>query len=165
MNNMVEKDGLMKKRTELLPEVTTFPRIDKVQFSLPERPNSRYDNKNPIPKNLKFVNELDKDGLDKKNTKIRVFDADYLNQVNTKRLDDLRTIDPKTEAHRDVLTEYLDRETTASKIRLHDEDIKNELLNQDLLYDYELPHTKDYQTPLKVIEKYRDFPSLDQLTV
>ena len=30
MNSMVEKDGLMKKRTELLPEVTTFPKIDKV---------------------------------------------------------------------------------------------------------------------------------------
>ena len=30
MNSMVEKDGLMKKRTEVLPEVTTFPRIDKV---------------------------------------------------------------------------------------------------------------------------------------
>lgn len=30
MNNMVEKGGLIKKRTELLPDVTTFPRIDKV---------------------------------------------------------------------------------------------------------------------------------------
>ena len=65
MNSMVEKDGLVKKRTELLPEVTTFPKIDKVNFRLPERPHSRYDTKNPIPKSLKFVNENSVDGVDK----------------------------------------------------------------------------------------------------
>lgn len=76
---MVEKEGLIKKRTEVLPEITTFPKIDKVHFSLPERPNSRYDNKNPLPKNLKFINENQKDSLDKMKVKVNIFDADYLN--------------------------------------------------------------------------------------
>jgi hypothetical protein len=57
MNSMVEKEGLAKKRTELLPEITTFPKIDKVTFRLPERPSERYDIKNAIPKKLKFIND------------------------------------------------------------------------------------------------------------
>lgn len=79
MNSMVEKEGLVKKRTEVLPEVTTFPKIDKVQFSLPEKPTQRYDTLNPIPSNLKFVNEYQKDSLDKMKVKVNMFDADYLN--------------------------------------------------------------------------------------
>ena len=90
---MVEKEGLVQKRTELLPEVTTFPKIDKVQFRLPERPSSKYDNKNPIPKNLRFVNENSKEPLEKMKVKVNIFDADYLNKVNTKRLDDLKYIE------------------------------------------------------------------------
>lgn len=31
------------------------------------------------------------------NAKVNLFDGDYLNKVNKKRLDDLRTIDPKKE--------------------------------------------------------------------
>ena len=30
MNSMKEREGLVHKRTELLPEVTTFPKIEKV---------------------------------------------------------------------------------------------------------------------------------------
>ena len=54
---MKEKEALIKKRHETLPEVTSFPKIDKVQFRLPERPSERYDTKDKIPKNLRFVNE------------------------------------------------------------------------------------------------------------
>lgn len=60
MNSMVEKGGLVNKRIEILPDVTTFPKIDKVQFKLPERPTSRYDNKHSLPKTLKFINESGK---------------------------------------------------------------------------------------------------------
>jgi hypothetical protein len=44
---------------------------------------------------------------------------------------------------------------------MHDEDIKNEIMNKDILKDYELPNYSNYETTLKVISKYKDLPSLD----
>ncbi|CDW86426.1 UNKNOWN [Stylonychia lemnae] len=165
MNNMYEKQGLLDKRTQLLPEVTTFPRIDKVQFRLPERPTSRYDTLDRLPKSVKFINERDKDSLDKQSTKIKIFDADYLNQVNTKRLDDLLPIDSRTQKSKDVLTDFLDRETAASRISLNQGDVRNELMNKDILKDLDRLNTIPYQTPLKVVDKYSQFATLDDITI
>eukprot|EP00347_Sterkiella_histriomuscorum_P015493 403356821 len=165
MNSMNEKQGIMKKRTELLPEITTFPKLDKVQFRLPERPTEKYDALNKLPKSTKFINEQAKESIDRQNTKVRVFDADYLNQVNSKRLDDLLPIDTKLQKSKDALSEYLDRETAAGQIYLHSEDVRNELMNKDILKDIDRVNDIPYQTPLRVIEKYQDYPSLDQLTI
>lgn len=150
---MVEKEGLIKKRTEVLPEVTTFPKIDKVHFSLPERPNSRYDNKNPIPKNLKFINESQKDSLDKMKVKVNIFDADYLNQVNTKRIDDLKEIDNNMKS-KNVIADFLDRESSAAMIQLHSTDAKNELMSKDVLLPMDQPNVDNYETPLRVTNKF-----------
>ena len=46
---MVEKDQLMKARTEVLPELTTMPKIDHVNFSFPDKPQEKYDTVNKIP--------------------------------------------------------------------------------------------------------------------
>lgn len=54
---MKEKESLVQKRHETLPQVTSFPKIEKVQFRLPERPTERYDTKDKIPTNLRFINE------------------------------------------------------------------------------------------------------------
>lgn len=51
--------------------------------------------------------------------KVNILDTDYLNNVNTKRLDDLRTLDTKTDLAKDKLAEFLDRESSASRIKLH----------------------------------------------
>lgn len=118
---------------------------------------------NKIPKNLRFINENSKEPLDKIKTKVRILDGDYLNQVNTKRLDDLRHIDAKSELEKDKLAEYLDRESSAAKIRINPGDIKNELMNEDILKDSELPNYSDYQTPLKVANRFRDLPSLEEI--
>lgn len=40
-----------------------------------------------------------------------MFDGDYLNQVNSKRLDDLKQIDHRYELEKDKLTDYLERES------------------------------------------------------
>ena len=96
-------------------------------------------------------------------TKVRILDGDYLNQVNTKRLDDLRQIDAKSELEKDKLAEYLDRESSAAKIRINPGDIKNELMNEDILKDSELPNYSNYQTPLKVANRFRDLPSLEEI--
>ncbi len=60
-----------------------MPLIERVDFELPERPSEKYDIKNRIPDNLRFVNEHSKDGVDKLQTKVKVFDpeaqSDYLN--------------------------------------------------------------------------------------
>lgn len=90
---MNEKETLIRKRHEGLPEITSFPKIEKVIFRLPERPTERYDTKDKIPSNLRFINEMQKDGVDKLTTKVSCFDTDYLNEVNTKRLDDLKQLD------------------------------------------------------------------------
>ena len=162
---MKEREGLMDKRTEILPDVTTFPKIDKVQFRLPERPSAKYDDKNPIPKNLKFVNDRGIDDINKIKTKVNIFDADYLNQVNTKRLDDLKQLDTRGETHKDILSEYLDRETKAATITLHESDARNELMNKDILLPFDKPSYDNYETPLKVVSKYKEFPSIDDLTL
>lgn len=95
-------------------------KIERVQFKLPTKPTERYDDLNPLPKNVKFVNERSADSLEKMKTKVNIFDGDYLNQVNTKRLDDLQTLDvTKTELAKDKLAEYLERESSASRIKLH----------------------------------------------
>lgn len=49
LNSMVEKDQLMKARTEVLPELTTMPKIDHVNFSFPDKPQEKYDTVNKIP--------------------------------------------------------------------------------------------------------------------
>jgi len=49
-NSMKEREKLVEKRTEVLPEVTTFPKLEKVQFRLPERPQERYDTLNSLPR-------------------------------------------------------------------------------------------------------------------
>lgn len=85
-------------------------KLDKVKFKLSNRPTERNDDINPIPKNIKFINDRSPYGL---KAKINIFDADYLNQVNSKRLDDLQTIDYKNEFSKDKLAEYLDRESSA----------------------------------------------------
>jgi len=82
VNNMKEREGIVKDRTTILPEVTTFPKIEKVQFRLPERPTENYNIKEGIPKNLKFINEDKGEDLNKMNTNVRLFDNDYLNTVN-----------------------------------------------------------------------------------
>lgn len=46
--------------------------------------------------------------------KVNLFDAEYLNQVNTKRLDDLKRIDSKKQRAVSVVNDYLDRESKAS---------------------------------------------------
>jgi hypothetical protein len=46
MNGMVEKHGLINKRTQIIPEVVTFPKLDKVSFRLPSLP----DHQLPSPK-------------------------------------------------------------------------------------------------------------------
>ena len=76
----------------------------------------------------------------------------------------MRYIDPNKERSKDVLTDYLDRETKAATIQLHSEDIKNELMNKDILLNHELPSYSEYQTPLDVVDKYGRFPSLDEIT-
>ena len=92
-NNMKEREGLVKDRTTILPEVTTFPKLEKVQFTLPERPSENYDIKHSLPKKLKFINEETGEDIHKLNTKVKLFDTDYLNTVNTRRLDDLQRVD------------------------------------------------------------------------
>lgn len=84
---MEEKTGLIKKRTDIVPTVPTFPKIDKMHFKLPGLPNEIHTSQ--TPKKFTVFNEEDLESLVVKNRKIRAFDADYLNQVNTKRLDDL----------------------------------------------------------------------------
>lgn len=79
----------MEKRTELLPDLTVMPKIEKVEFELPKKPTARYDDKNPLPKRIKYLNHEGKDDINKIKAKFNMFDADYLNQVNSKRLDDL----------------------------------------------------------------------------
>jgi hypothetical protein len=88
-NNMKEREGLVKDRTTILPEVTTFPKLEKVQFKLPERPSEVYNIKHPIPRKLKYINEDTGEDITRMNTKLKIFDTDYLNTVNTRRLDDL----------------------------------------------------------------------------
>ena len=161
LNNMQEKDKLIQKRTEELPEITTMSKIDKVQFKLPTRPTDRYDDLNPLPQSVKFINDKSTEPLEKMKVKVNILDSDYLNNVNTKRLDDLRTLDSKTDLAKDKLAEFLDRESSASRIKLHQGDIKNSLLNRDILKEEELLNTSKYETPLRVSEKFRDFPSLD----
>ena len=96
-------------------------------------------------------------------TKVSVFDADYLNEVNTKRLDDLKQLE-RHEKSKDVVKDYLDKETAAGRIRLHESDAKNELINQDVLLEkLNNPLQEDYETPLKVVEKYNGLSSLDDL--
>lgn len=159
-NSMVEKEGLIKKRTEVLPEVTTFPKIDKVYFSLPEKPNERYDNKNPIPKSLKFVNENQKDSLEKMKVKVNIFDADYLNQINSKRIDDLKEIDDHHKS-KSVIQGFLDRESSAAQINLHQSDAINELMSQDILLPLDGPNVDNYETPLRVTNKFSSLASLE----
>ena len=77
-----------------------------------------------------------------------------MNQVNRKRFDDLKPLDDKMKIDGDVLKRFLERETSASKIHLHEVDARNELLNKDLLKDMDKINKKNYQTPLRVIEKY-----------
>ena len=69
-NSHKERDMLINKRTEVLPEITTMPKIDKVHFELPKEPLPRYDSLNPLPQNMKFMNSQGKDSLDKMNTKV-----------------------------------------------------------------------------------------------
>ena len=45
MGEMVEKHGHLKKRSELLPRVPTFPKLDKVSFSLPSLQDHSNENK------------------------------------------------------------------------------------------------------------------------
>eukprot|EP00347_Sterkiella_histriomuscorum_P017375 403349625 len=165
LNSMQEKDQLMKARTEVLPEITTMSKIDKVQFKVPTRPSERYDDLNPLPKSVKFVNDRSAESLDKMNTKVKILDGgEYLNNLNTKRLDDLKSLDTRTELAKDKLAEYLERESSASRIHLHQEDVRNSLLNRDILINDELPNTSNYQTPLKVASKFdQKFPGLDEL--
>ena len=144
-------------------------KIDRVQFKLPTKPSERYDDLNPLPRNVKFVNDRSGDSLEKISTKVnlQLFDnADYLNQVNSKRIDDLRTIDSMKEVvSKDKIAEYLDRESSASRIKLHQEDVANSLMNKDiLLRDDELPNVSNYQTPLKIASKFKEFPNIDELS-
>ena len=67
-----------------------------------------------------------------------MFDADYLNEVNTKRLDDLKQLD-NFEKSKDIIKDYLDKETAAGRIRLHESDAKNELMNRDVLMELNNP--------------------------
>jgi hypothetical protein len=76
---MKERDKLIEKRTEVLPDLTIMPRIDKVQFELPYKPTARYDDKNPLPKSLKYVNIEGDNDINKIRLKVNIFDADYLN--------------------------------------------------------------------------------------
>ena len=78
-------------------------------------------------------------------------------------MDDLRHIDARNELEKDKLVEYLDRESAAANIRLHHEDIKAELMNEDILKDSELPNASNYQTPFKVANRYRDLPTLEDI--
>lgn len=110
-NNMKEREGLVKDRTTILPEVTTFPKIEKVQFRLPERPTENYDIKNPIPKNLKFINEEKGEDLNKMHTNVRIFDQDYLNTVNSRRLDDLKKFKKFDDPQDSNTKNFLDKET------------------------------------------------------
>lgn len=66
-----------------------MPKIERVQFELPKKPTARYDDKNPLPKSMKYINIEGGDDINKIKCKVNIFDADYLNQVNGKRLDDL----------------------------------------------------------------------------
>jgi predicted transglutaminase-like protease len=75
----------------------------------------------------------------------------------------LRHIDARNELEKDKLAEYLDRESSAANIRLHQEDIKAELMNEDILKNSELPNTQNYQTPFQVANRYRDLPTLDEI--
>ena len=50
---------------------------------------------------------------------MNIFDTDYLQKVNERRLDDLKGIDHKEEKHKDALEEYLDRETNAAGSTTH----------------------------------------------
>ena len=93
-----------------------------------------------------------------------MFDGDYLNQVNSKRLDDLKQIDHRYEIEKDKLTDYLERESSAAKIRLHEENVKTELMNEDILKNDEYLYSNDYEAPLRVVDKYGDLPTLDQLS-
>jgi hypothetical protein len=68
--------------------------------------------------------------------------------VNTKRLDDLKGIDSKTEANKDALTDYLDRESKAARITLHESDARNELMNKDILLPLDNAYYDNYETPL-----------------
>mmetsp|Transcript_40316 Transcript_40316/g.38787 ORF Transcript_40316/g.38787 Transcript_40316/m.38787 type:complete len:127 (+) Transcript_40316:1042-1422(+) len=79
INNANERGMLVEKRTEVLPEITTMPRIDKVQFELPVKPSDRYDDKHPLPSRIKYLNYEGKDDINKITTSVNMFDADYLN--------------------------------------------------------------------------------------
>jgi len=80
----------------------------------------------------------------------------------------LKEIDPKREAARDKLTEYLDRETKAATIKLHEPDATNEIMNQDILLPYRSEsieyEMENYNTPMKVLDRYKEFPKVDELT-
>ncbi len=110
---------LIKKRTDVLPEITVMPKIDRVKFSLPDKPRGYYDTLNGVPSSLKFVNEQSNEDLTKIKTKVKIFDPDYLNTVNAKRLDDLKGIDSRTEVVQDKVSDFLQRESRAASIKLH----------------------------------------------
>ena len=76
---MGEREKLVNKRTEILPDITTMPKIDKVEFEVPKKPSHRYDDKNPLPKNIKYINTEGRDNIEKITAKVNIFDADYLN--------------------------------------------------------------------------------------
>jgi len=79
LNSRVEREKLVNKRTELLPDITTMPKIEKVEFEVPTKPTHRYDDKNPLPRSMKYINAEGRDNIEKLTAKVNIFDADYLN--------------------------------------------------------------------------------------
>jgi hypothetical protein len=82
MKDMNERPGLMEKRTDVMDNLNTFPNIDKMTFRMQGRYNG-VETPTFNTKNIKYAKcKAAKGGMN-------VFDADYLNQVNRKRLVDL----------------------------------------------------------------------------
>ncbi|CDW76693.1 UNKNOWN [Stylonychia lemnae] len=164
LDKVVEKDSMLKKSGDYqFPDISN-PLNDAIKFKIPNSMNTpRFDDIKQISKPTKLYNDLHQSSVERVKTKVNMFDADYLNQVNSRRLDSLDRMDSKEKLSKDNLVNFLEQETSKSWINLHQDDVQNNLLNNDILRRDELPSISNYQTPLKVVDKFREFPNVDAI--
>ena len=72
MESMVERGGVLQKRTDVIDNVNTFPKIDKMTFRMQSVTNG-----SDIPK-FNTNNVMYSDNEESKGS-VNAFDADYLN--------------------------------------------------------------------------------------
>ena len=157
-NNWKNRERVLRSLNEL-PHMKQFPRLDKVTFRLPEHLGiselkSVLGRQETGPGQWQFpdVEDVGKKGLD-----VDFLNIDRLNKVNTKRLHELAVCDrpstPDLDAMDKKLFDFLDKESTL-RVRpaapMSGTDARNELLNQDILREYDTINVNPYSDPLRV---------------